>query len=153
MLELDEVVHQVRLSVGDGARLIVSCLVCWRRQLELYHTVMYRNYQRKNEMDEPPPFDYGSGEEELNNEKRKSKDPQYAAMEGRFYRYGIKLEWMVMHRIINHRWLLTVTHTHTHLTPHHIYLFLNFLFIDFIQFHLTKENIINDKKRRTIFLS
>lgn len=75
-------------------------------QLELYHTVMYRNYQRKNDMDEPPPYDYGSGEEELNNEKRKSKDPQYAAMEERFYRYGIKPEWMVIHRILNHRWLL-----------------------------------------------
>uniref|UniRef100_A0A3Q3BH47 Chromodomain helicase DNA binding protein 5 n=1 Tax=Kryptolebias marmoratus TaxID=37003 RepID=A0A3Q3BH47_KRYMA len=71
-------------------------------QLELYHTVMYRNYQRKNDMDEPPPFDYGSGEEELNNEKRKSKDPQYAVMEERFYRYGIKPEWMVIHRIVNH---------------------------------------------------
>lgn len=73
-------------------------------QLELYHTVMYRNYQRKNDMDEPPPFDYGSGEEELNNEKRKSKDPQYAVMEERFYRYGIKPEWMVIHRVLNHRW-------------------------------------------------
>ncbi|KAM7422043.1 hypothetical protein PAMA_010229 [Pampus argenteus] len=71
-------------------------------QLELYHTVMYRNYQRKNDMDEPPPYDYGSGEEELNNEKRKSKDPQYAVMEERFYRYGIKPEWMVIHRILNH---------------------------------------------------
>uniref|UniRef100_A0A8C8H1F8 DNA helicase n=1 Tax=Oncorhynchus tshawytscha TaxID=74940 RepID=A0A8C8H1F8_ONCTS len=71
-------------------------------QLELYHAVMYRNYQRKNDMDEPPPYDYGSGEEELNNEKRKSKDLQYAAMEERFYRYGIKPEWMVIHRIINH---------------------------------------------------
>ncbi|XP_062842212.1 chromodomain-helicase-DNA-binding protein 5 isoform X3 [Trichomycterus rosablanca] len=71
-------------------------------QLELYHTVMYRNYQRKNDMDEPPPFDYGSGEEELNNEKRKSKDPQYAAMEERFYRYGIKPEWLIIHRIANH---------------------------------------------------
>lgn len=69
---------------------------------------MYRNYQRKNDMDEPPPYDYGSGEEELNSEKRKSKDPQYAAMEERFYRYGIKPEWMVIHRILNHRWLLTV---------------------------------------------
>lgn len=78
-------------------------------QLELYHTVMYRNYQRKNDMDEPPPYDYGSGEEELNSEKRKSKDPQYAVMEERFYRYGIKPEWMVIHRIVNHRWLLTVT--------------------------------------------
>ncbi|CAG5978292.1 unnamed protein product [Menidia menidia] len=71
-------------------------------QLELYHTVMYRNYQRKNDMDEPPPYDYGSGEEELNSEKRKSKDPQYAAMEERFYRYGIKPEWMIIHRILNH---------------------------------------------------
>uniref|UniRef100_A0A8C5FYC0 Chromodomain-helicase-DNA-binding protein 5-like n=1 Tax=Gouania willdenowi TaxID=441366 RepID=A0A8C5FYC0_GOUWI len=71
-------------------------------QLELYHTVMYRNYQRKNDMDEPPPYDYGSGEEELNNEKRKSKDPQYAVMEERFYRYGIKPEWMIIHRVLNH---------------------------------------------------
>ncbi|KAM3878292.1 LOW QUALITY PROTEIN: chromodomain-helicase-DNA-binding protein 5 [Diretmus argenteus] len=71
-------------------------------QLELYHTVMYRNYQRKNDMDEPPPYDYGSGEEELNSEKRKSKDPQYAVMEERFYRYGIKPEWMIIHRIFNH---------------------------------------------------
>uniref|UniRef100_A0A672MD41 Chromodomain helicase DNA binding protein 5 n=1 Tax=Sinocyclocheilus grahami TaxID=75366 RepID=A0A672MD41_SINGR len=71
-------------------------------QLELYHTVMYRNYQRKNDMDEPPPYDYGSGEEELNSEKRRSKDPQYAAMEERFYRYGIKPEWMILHRIFNH---------------------------------------------------
>uniref|UniRef100_A0AAY4EVX8 DNA helicase n=1 Tax=Denticeps clupeoides TaxID=299321 RepID=A0AAY4EVX8_9TELE len=71
-------------------------------QLELYHTVMYRNYQRKNDMDEPPPYDYGSGDEEMNIEKRKSKDPQYAAMEERFYRYGIKPEWMIIHRILNH---------------------------------------------------
>ncbi|KFV63537.1 Chromodomain-helicase-DNA-binding protein 5, partial [Dryobates pubescens] len=71
-------------------------------QLELYHTVMYRNYQRKNDMEEPPAFDYGSGDEESQREKRKSKDPQYAQMEERFYRYGIKPEWMMIHRILNH---------------------------------------------------
>ncbi|XP_036083865.1 chromodomain-helicase-DNA-binding protein 5 isoform X3 [Rousettus aegyptiacus] len=71
-------------------------------QLELYHTVMYRNYQRKNDMDEPPPFDYGSGDEDSKSEKRKSKDPLYAKMEERFYRYGIKPEWMTIHRILNH---------------------------------------------------
>lgn len=73
-------------------------------QLELYHTVMYRNYQRKNDMDEPPPFDYGSGDEDGKSEKRKNKDPVHAKMEERFYRYGIKPEWMVVHRILNHRW-------------------------------------------------
>nr|XP_009669933.1 PREDICTED: chromodomain-helicase-DNA-binding protein 5 isoform X3 [Struthio camelus australis] len=71
-------------------------------QLELYHTVMYRNYQRKNDMDEPPSFDYGSGDEDSQREKRKNKDPQYAKMEERFYRYGIKPEWMMIHRILNH---------------------------------------------------
>lgn len=54
-------------------------------------------------MDEPPPYDYGSGEDELNTEKRKTIDAQYAMMEERFYRYGIKPEWMVIHRILNHR--------------------------------------------------
>ncbi|KFU95427.1 Chromodomain-helicase-DNA-binding protein 5, partial [Chaetura pelagica] len=71
-------------------------------QLELYHTVMFRNYQRKNDMDEPPAFDYGSGDEDSQREKRKNKDPQYAKMEERFYRYGIKPEWMMIHRILNH---------------------------------------------------
>ncbi|XP_075461078.1 chromodomain-helicase-DNA-binding protein 5 isoform X3 [Ascaphus truei] len=71
-------------------------------QLELYHTVMFRNYQRKNDMDDPPPYDYGSGDEEIKCEKRKNKDPQYAKMEEKYYRYGIKPEWMMIHRIMNH---------------------------------------------------
>ncbi|KAM4651215.1 chromodomain-helicase-DNA-binding protein 5 [Discoglossus pictus] len=71
-------------------------------QLELYHTVMFRNYQRKNDMDEPPPFDYGSGDEESKCEKRKNKDPLYSKMEEKYYRYGIKPEWMMIHRIMNH---------------------------------------------------
>ncbi|XP_028654175.1 chromodomain-helicase-DNA-binding protein 3 isoform X1 [Erpetoichthys calabaricus] len=71
-------------------------------QLEIYHSVMFRNYQRKNDMDEPPPFDYGSGDDDRKSEKRKNKDPQYAIMEARFYRYGIKPEWLMIHRIIGH---------------------------------------------------
>ncbi|XP_063173770.1 chromodomain-helicase-DNA-binding protein 5 [Candoia aspera] len=71
-------------------------------QLELYHTVMYRNYQRKNDMDSPPAFDYDSGNEDGKVEKRQSKDPQYAKMEEKYYRYGIKPEWMMIHRILNH---------------------------------------------------
>ncbi|XP_030393360.1 chromodomain-helicase-DNA-binding protein 5 isoform X2 [Gopherus evgoodei] len=71
-------------------------------QLELYHTVMYRNYQRKNDMDEPPAFDYGSGDEDSKSEKRKNKDLQYVKMEEKYYRYGIKPEWMMIHRILNH---------------------------------------------------
>ncbi|XP_075417003.1 chromodomain-helicase-DNA-binding protein 3 isoform X2 [Tenrec ecaudatus] len=71
-------------------------------QLEIFHLVMYRNYQRKNDMDEPPPLDYGSGEDEGKGGKRKVKDPHYAELEEKFYRFGIKPEWMTVHRIINH---------------------------------------------------
>ncbi|XP_067117973.1 chromodomain-helicase-DNA-binding protein 3 isoform X4 [Osmerus mordax] len=73
-------------------------------QLEIFHSVMFRNYQRKTDMDEPPPLDYGSGDEEGGgkSEKRRLKDPQYAALEEKFYRYYIKPEWMMIHRIINH---------------------------------------------------
>lgn len=56
-------------------------------------------------MDEPPSLDYGSGGEEDSgkSEKRRAKDPQYAILEEKYYRYGIKPEWMMVHRIINHR--------------------------------------------------
>ncbi|XP_041634913.1 chromodomain-helicase-DNA-binding protein 3 isoform X2 [Cheilinus undulatus] len=75
-------------------------------QLEIFHSVMYRNYQRKTDMDEPPSLEYGSGAEDENgvgkSEKRRAKDPQYAILEDKYFRYGIKPEWMMIHRIINH---------------------------------------------------
>ncbi|GCB85764.1 hypothetical protein scyTo_0026412 [Scyliorhinus torazame] len=64
---------------------------------------MFRNYQRKTDMDEPPVCDYCSGDDDGKSEKRKVQDPQYAAMEEKFYRYGIKPVWMVIHRILQHR--------------------------------------------------
>ncbi|XP_051729161.1 chromodomain-helicase-DNA-binding protein 4a isoform X1 [Ctenopharyngodon idella] len=71
-------------------------------QLEMHCQVMFRNYQRKNDMDEPPPIDFGVEGEEEKSEKRKKKDPTYAQMEEKYYRFGIKMEWMMIHRILNH---------------------------------------------------
>ncbi|MBN3276099.1 CHD3 protein, partial [Polyodon spathula] len=59
---------------------------------------MFRNFQRKNDMDEPPSLDCCSGDEEGRSDKLWTRD-----MEERYYRYGIKPEWMSIHRIINHR--------------------------------------------------
>uniref|UniRef100_A0A4W5NWN4 Chromodomain helicase DNA binding protein 4a n=1 Tax=Hucho hucho TaxID=62062 RepID=A0A4W5NWN4_9TELE len=70
-------------------------------QLELHCQVMFRNYQRKNDMDEPPSIDFGEGDEEKST-KRKAKDPLYAKMEEKYYRFGIKIAWMMIHRILNH---------------------------------------------------
>ncbi|XP_061822871.1 chromodomain-helicase-DNA-binding protein 4a isoform X5 [Nerophis lumbriciformis] len=70
-------------------------------QLELHCQVMFRNYQRKNDMDEPPPIDFGDGEEDKS-VKRKNKDPMYAKLEEKYLRFGIKMEWLMIHRILNH---------------------------------------------------
>uniref|UniRef100_A0A8C1V0F9 Chromodomain helicase DNA binding protein 4a n=1 Tax=Cyprinus carpio TaxID=7962 RepID=A0A8C1V0F9_CYPCA len=71
-------------------------------QLEMHCQVMFRNYQRKNDMDEPPPIDFGGDGEEEKSDKRKKKDPTYARMEEKYYRFGIKMEWMMIHRVLNH---------------------------------------------------
>uniref|UniRef100_A0A8B9L9P1 Chromodomain helicase DNA binding protein 4 n=1 Tax=Astyanax mexicanus TaxID=7994 RepID=A0A8B9L9P1_ASTMX len=71
-------------------------------QLELNCQVMFRNFQRKTDMEEPPILDFGAEGDEDKSIKRKSKDPFYARMDDEFGRYGVKLEWLLIHRILNH---------------------------------------------------
>ncbi|ESO88865.1 hypothetical protein LOTGIDRAFT_165279, partial [Lottia gigantea] len=66
-------------------------------QLDVYHPATYRCYIRKYDMDEPPPLEDGSSY----GEKIKGDDPHN--LEERFYRYGVRPEWLSIHRIINHR--------------------------------------------------
>lgn len=65
-------------------------------QLDVYHPAMYRNYIRRVDMDEPPPLEDGSSYKD----KVKDEDPHN--LEERFYRYGVRPEWLEIHRIINH---------------------------------------------------
>lgn len=62
-------------------------------------------------MDEPPPIDFGEGEEDKS-VKRKNKDPMYAQLEEKYLRFGIKMEWLMIHRILNHRSANTNTPLH-----------------------------------------
>uniref|UniRef100_A0A3Q2DMN4 Chromodomain helicase DNA binding protein 4 n=1 Tax=Cyprinodon variegatus TaxID=28743 RepID=A0A3Q2DMN4_CYPVA len=71
-------------------------------QLELNCQVMFRNYQRKTDMDEPPPVDFGGEGDDDKSSKRKNKDPLFVHMEEDFGRFGVKLEWLMIHRILNH---------------------------------------------------
>ena len=66
-------------------------------QLDVYHPAMYCNYCRKTDMDEPPPLDDGSSY----GSKGVKEDSHN--LEERFYRYGIRPEWLQIHRVINHR--------------------------------------------------
>ncbi|KAM8826916.1 chromodomain-helicase-DNA-binding protein 4 [Synchiropus picturatus] len=71
-------------------------------QLELNCQVMFRNYQRKTDMDEPPPVDFGGEGDDDKSTKRKNKDPLFVHMEAEFYRFGVKMEWLMIHRVLNH---------------------------------------------------
>uniref|UniRef100_A0AAX7SJT9 DNA helicase n=1 Tax=Astatotilapia calliptera TaxID=8154 RepID=A0AAX7SJT9_ASTCA len=71
-------------------------------QLELNCQVMFRNYQRKTDMDEPPPADFGGEGDDDKSTKRKNKDPLFVHMEEEFSRYGVKMEWLMIHRVLNH---------------------------------------------------
>ncbi|MCJ8728074.1 hypothetical protein PDJAM_G00000090 [Pangasius djambal] len=70
-------------------------------QLELNCQVMFRNFQRKTDMEEPPSVEQAEcdGNKSM---RRKSKDPLYARMEDQFGRYGVKMEWLLIQRILNH---------------------------------------------------
>lgn len=64
-------------------------------QLDVFHPSLLRNYSRKNDMDEPPQA------EDLPNHKSSlaKRDKHYAELEEKYYRYGIKPEWLEISRV------------------------------------------------------
>lgn len=84
-------------------RVLINLLFTVYPQLELNCQVMFRNYQRKTDMDEPPPVDFGGEGDDDKSTKRKNKDPLIARMEEEICRYGVKMEWLMIHRVLNHR--------------------------------------------------
>ncbi|KAG0414864.1 hypothetical protein HPB47_007982, partial [Ixodes persulcatus] len=76
-------------------------------QLDVYHPGLYRNYCRKNDMDDPPLPDDGSNgsSDKSNREEKHSGSKNYQNLEEKYYRYGIRPEWLQVHRVINHRTL------------------------------------------------
>lgn len=82
-------------------------------QLDVFHPLMFRYYTRKYDMEEPPKLEEALDEED-NRYKRLKKhrgkiedDPDdlfsEVKLEEKFYRYGVKPEWLIVHRVINHR--------------------------------------------------
>ncbi|XP_044753178.1 chromodomain-helicase-DNA-binding protein Mi-2 homolog isoform X2 [Coccinella septempunctata] len=73
-------------------------------QLDVYHPLMFRIYTRKYDMEEPPKLEEPIDDNDLRAKRilsmGGSKDED---LEERFYRYGVKPEWLVVHRVINHR--------------------------------------------------
>lgn len=61
---------------------------------------MFRSYTRKYDMEEPPKLEENLEDQE-NRPKRKT--PKDLELEEKYYKYGIKPEWLLVHRVINHR--------------------------------------------------
>ncbi|KAG8225258.1 hypothetical protein J437_LFUL006490 [Ladona fulva] len=72
-------------------------------QLDVFHPAMYRYYYRKSDMDEPPKLEEPLDEYDLRMKKIREANADEQTLEEKFYRYGIKPEWLIVHRIINHK--------------------------------------------------
>ncbi|XP_070491390.1 LOW QUALITY PROTEIN: chromodomain-helicase-DNA-binding protein Mi-2 homolog [Chironomus tepperi] len=87
-----------------------NCSWITELQLDVFHPLMFRYYTRKYDMEEPPRFEEQLDERD-NRFKRLKRHRHHHGhqeddskdLEVRFYRYGIKPEWLVVHRVINHR--------------------------------------------------
>ncbi|XP_046390688.1 chromodomain-helicase-DNA-binding protein Mi-2 homolog isoform X3 [Ischnura elegans] len=74
-------------------------------QLDVFHPAMYRYYYRKSDMDEPPKLEEPLDEYDLRMKKIREANADEQSLEDKFYKYGIKPEWLIVHRIINHKTL------------------------------------------------
>lgn len=95
------------------------CFDSHKLQLEIYHPSMYRAYFRKNDMEEPPPIDDGDEDKETPAHViQNSKAEDESNLEARFYRYGVRPDWLQIHRILRHRyafWLISFCYIAEHL--------------------------------------
>ena len=65
---------------------------------------MYRAYFRKNDMEEPPPLDGADEDAAIPAHVAKgAKGEDEKNLEARFYRYGVRPEWLQVCRILTHR--------------------------------------------------
>ncbi|XP_043270703.1 chromodomain-helicase-DNA-binding protein Mi-2 homolog isoform X3 [Venturia canescens] len=76
-------------------------------QLDVFHPLMFRNYSRKYDMDEPPKLEEPLDESDSRVKRLKIQEGgtnrEEYNLEERFYKYGVRPEWLVVHRVINHR--------------------------------------------------
>ncbi|XP_065060706.1 chromodomain-helicase-DNA-binding protein 5-like isoform X3 [Rhopilema esculentum] len=68
-------------------------------QLEKYHAPLFRVFCRRNDMNDPPVPEDGTEENESEEETTEPKNN----LEERFYKYGIKPEWLQINRILWHK--------------------------------------------------
>ncbi|XP_050421569.1 chromodomain-helicase-DNA-binding protein Mi-2 homolog [Adelges cooleyi] len=74
-------------------------------QMEVFHPITVRSYMRKYDMDEPPKLEEPLDEMDNRWKRLREVGGDQIALEERYYRYGVKPEWLLVHRILNHKHL------------------------------------------------
>ncbi|KAI4461491.1 chromodomain-helicase-dna-binding protein 3-related-related [Holotrichia oblita] len=73
-------------------------------QLDVHHPLMFRNYIRKYDMEEPPKLEEPLDEGDIRHKRLQNMGQTIDdELEEKFYRYGVKPEWLIVQRVINHR--------------------------------------------------
>ncbi|ENN70743.1 hypothetical protein YQE_12532, partial [Dendroctonus ponderosae] len=74
-------------------------------QLDVYHPLMFRSYTRKYDMEEPPKFEEPIDEADTRCTRllKMGGSTNDQEMEEKYYKFGVKPEWLIVHRVINHR--------------------------------------------------
>ncbi|CAH1990110.1 unnamed protein product [Acanthoscelides obtectus] len=74
-------------------------------QLDVYHPLMFRSYTRKYDMEEPPKMEEPLDEADSRSTRllKMGGNMNDEELEEKFYKYGVKPEWLIPHRVINHR--------------------------------------------------
>lgn len=97
-------------------------------EMDVFHPILLRNYFKKNDNDEPPNFDdlielsntrhkmaegadddeegevtAGTGKKRRDHRNRAAAKSTTLNLEETFYKFGIRPEWLQIHRIINHK--------------------------------------------------
>lgn len=71
-------------------------------QVEINQQLLHMHFRRKFDMNEPPALEDGSSFGRPRHKAGVSEDDPHN-LEERFYRYGIKPEWLQIHRIVNYQ--------------------------------------------------
>lgn len=72
-------------------------------QIDVHHPLLLRNYSRKYELEEPPKLEEQLDDEPSIGYKIQCNKLRTPELEERFFKYGVKPEWLLVHRVINHR--------------------------------------------------
>ncbi|ERL95354.1 hypothetical protein D910_12619, partial [Dendroctonus ponderosae] len=127
LLKVNGVAHIAKVK-DQPIKTMMSISWITELQLDVYHPLMFRSYTRKYDMEEPPKFEEPIDEADTRCTRllKMGGSTNDQEMEEKYYKFGVKPEWLIVHRVINHRtmrdgrtlYLVKVKKLHEMLGPH-----------------------------------